>query len=127
MPDSSLNAAFFVTPGDVVGATVETVRSFDLTQFTPVGAVGIAAGPAKRVIRWGSDGLAFLTSAGEVVLLHLSSLSSHPPSTAPRAAGASGGDRRLRRECAVRAPGPPWGTLWVVTLAWGSLFCAGCE
>jgi hypothetical protein len=70
--DSSLNTAFFLTTGAGVGATI---RSFDLTHFTPIASVSIpgAAGTLSRLIRWGQNGLAFLSrdtnSSGRVFLI----------------------------------------------------------
>ncbi len=70
--DSSLNTAFFLTTGSGVGATI---RSFDLTHFTPIASVSIpgAAGTLSRLIRWGQNGLAFLcrdtNGSGRVFLI----------------------------------------------------------
>jgi hypothetical protein len=70
--DFSLNTAFFLTTSSGIGATI---RSFDLTHFTPIASVSVpsAAGTLSRLIRWGQNGLAFLSrdsnSSGRVFLI----------------------------------------------------------
>jgi hypothetical protein len=68
VPDSTLNLAFFAKIGN--GGTV-TIQSFDLTLFTPVTSITVSGvnGLPKRLIRWGQNGLAFNTDAGEIVLV----------------------------------------------------------
>ncbi|MCU1241416.1 MAG: hypothetical protein JWO71_2142, partial [Candidatus Acidoferrum typicum] len=70
--DSSLNIAFFLSGGSGTGATI---RSFDLTHFTPIGSVTVptATGTLSRLIRWGQNGLAFISrdanGGGQVFLV----------------------------------------------------------
>jgi hypothetical protein len=68
VPDSTLNLAFFAKIGN--WGTV-TIQSFDLTLFTPVASITVSGvnGLPKRLIRWGQNGLAFNTDAGEIVLV----------------------------------------------------------
>jgi hypothetical protein len=68
VPDSTLNLAFFAKIGN--GGTV-TIQSFDLTHFTPVSSITVSGvnGLPKRLIRWGQNGLAFNTDAGQIVLI----------------------------------------------------------
>jgi hypothetical protein len=68
VPDSTLNLAFFAKIGN--WGTV-TIQSFDLTLFTPVTSITVSGvnGSPKRLIRWGQNGLAFNTDAGEIVLV----------------------------------------------------------
>ena len=68
VPDSTLNTAFFLNQS--FGASTATIQSFDLTHFTPVGSITIpVSGQARHLVRWGQNGLAFHTDAGQVVLL----------------------------------------------------------
>ena len=72
VPDSTLNTAFFIgqTQSQVGGANF-TIESFNLTTFTPLDSVvvtGVSGGP-MRLIRWGTDGLAFNTSGGQIFII----------------------------------------------------------
>src|SRR6185437_13555959 len=80
VPDSNLNAAFFVTQQFGTGATIQV---FDLTHFTPVGSITIpnVTGAIKRLIRWGQNGLAFNTDAGQLYLVGADLVSPIPTST----------------------------------------------
>ena len=63
VPDSALNAAFSLD-GD-------TLNVFNLRQFTAAGSITVPflAGSPQRLIRWGANGLAWNTDAGQLVLL----------------------------------------------------------
>ena len=63
VPDSALNAAFSLS-----GATLNV---FNLRQFTTAGSITVPflAGSPQRLIRWGANGLAWNTDAGQLVLL----------------------------------------------------------
>jgi hypothetical protein len=68
VPDSSLNTAFFMNQSFATNTV--TIQSYDLTHFTPVGSINVpVTGNAKRLVRWGQNGLAFNTSDGQVVLV----------------------------------------------------------
>lgn len=92
VPDSSLNVAFIV-PSYTTGSNSITLDSFDLTHFTPIGSITIpnVTADALRVIRWGQNGLAFITGSfttpGEIYLVGGNFVSSAPPfvSTSPPA------------------------------------------
>jgi len=58
--DSTLNTAFFLS---ALGSGA-TIQSFDLTHFTPIGSATIpnATGTLSHLIRWGQDGLAFIST-----------------------------------------------------------------
>jgi hypothetical protein len=85
IPDSSLNTAFFMNQG--FGANTVTIQSYDLTHFTPVGSINVpVTGNARRLIRWGQNGLAFNTDSGQVFLVGGSFLAPVPttfPAPAP--------------------------------------------
>lgn len=65
-PDSSLNRAFFVTqfPSTML-------QSFNLTEFSAIGSLPIPgeSGFPRRIVRWGTNGVAFNTDAGHVWLI----------------------------------------------------------
>ncbi len=63
MPDSSLGSAFFVSTGASYYGTDATITAFDIDGYYPARSMTVSyvGGPPRRVIRWGTDGLAFLT------------------------------------------------------------------
>lgn len=69
VPDSSIDRAFFL--GQPPGASDFVLTSFDLGHYTPVAQAHVAgvSGFPKRLVRWGTDGLAFCTASG-VYILH---------------------------------------------------------
>jgi hypothetical protein len=85
VPDSSLNTAFFMNQS--FAPNTVTIQSYDLTHFTPVGSINVpVTGNARRLIRWGQNGLAFNTDSGQVVLVGGSFLAPVPttfPAPAP--------------------------------------------
>lgn len=80
VPDATNNTAYFAS--QQTGATV--IKSFDLTHFTLVGSITIpgVGGTVERVLRWGSNGLAFNTTGGQIVLVG-GNLPVAPPFPAP--------------------------------------------
>jgi hypothetical protein len=71
-PDSTLNAAFILgQTQDQIGSNTFTLQSFDLTHFTSVDSIVISNvnGNPSRLIRWGTNGLAFITFTGAVYLI----------------------------------------------------------
>lgn len=65
VPDSSLGVAFFVGQSQTnIFSGTYTLEAFDITHFTPLGTVTLnkISGTPVRLIRWGSSGLALLTS-----------------------------------------------------------------
>jgi hypothetical protein len=71
VPDSSVNKAFFLgQTSSQSGSQDFTIESFDLTHFTPIDSVVATnvSGSPLRLVRWGTDGLAFNTTGGQVVL-----------------------------------------------------------
>jgi uncharacterized repeat protein (TIGR01451 family) len=66
-PDSASGKVFYLTYSGSVGA----LHSVDLTNFVETGSIGISniQGNPSSLIRWGNDGLAFRTSAGQVFLI----------------------------------------------------------
>lgn len=67
VPDGTLNMAYFIgqTSNDV-GMQQYTLEASDLTHFNVLGAVAIpnVVGTPVKLIRWGANGLAFLTQTG---------------------------------------------------------------
>lgn len=81
VPDASLGSAFFVR-GEPYGSANATLSVYDLTHFylTSSSTIAFVGAPPRRPIRWGVDGLAFLTPE-LVVLVRGSAVL--PPSTTP--------------------------------------------
>lgn len=64
VPDGTLNIAYFVGHLQTASSAQEyTLEAFDLTHFTVLGAISIpnVVGVPVKLIRWGTNGLAFLT------------------------------------------------------------------
>jgi hypothetical protein len=68
VPDSGLNLAFFAAQ---TGYSSVAIYSYNLSTFAPVGSITISNvnGNPIRLIRWGQNGLAFNTDAGQIVLV----------------------------------------------------------
>jgi hypothetical protein len=68
VPDSILNKAFFLTNG---GTSSVTITSFDLTLFTQIDSITVnnVTGNPQRLIRWGQNGLAFITDGGQAFVI----------------------------------------------------------
>jgi YVTN family beta-propeller protein len=68
-PDSALNTAFFAGQTfSLNGVATFTIQSFDLTHYAPITSIhltGVTGNPV-RLIRWGTNGLAFNTTGGQV-------------------------------------------------------------
>ena len=72
IPDSTLNTAFFIGQTPSQNQTPDfTIESFDMTQLTPITSITLpnVNGIPLRLIRWGLNGLAFNTDAGQVYLI----------------------------------------------------------
>lgn len=71
IPDSSLGKAFFLSQTQNAGLTTVTLQSFNLTSFALLNSITIPNlnGTVQTLVRWGSNGLAFSTSKGQIVLL----------------------------------------------------------
>jgi hypothetical protein len=69
IPDSTLNKAFFIT--GFSGSPTWTITSLDLKVFTTISTitVGGIVGTPQHLIRWGQNGLAFITDGGQVFLI----------------------------------------------------------
>jgi hypothetical protein len=69
VPDSTLNTLFFVSLSSNIGTT--TIQAFDLTKFNLIGSLTFPTVTATpiRLIRWGTNGLAFNTDQGPVYLV----------------------------------------------------------
>jgi hypothetical protein len=66
-PDGSLGTAFFLGQSETnFGSGTYTLTSFDMQRLTPIASATISnmIGTPKRLIRWGSNGLAIATVSG---------------------------------------------------------------
>jgi len=66
--DSNLNVGFFAAQ---TGGSSVVIYSFNLGTFAPLGSIVVSnvSGNPLRLIRWGQNGLAFNTDAGQIVLI----------------------------------------------------------
>ncbi|MCM3873911.1 MAG: hypothetical protein ND895_24750 [Pyrinomonadaceae bacterium] len=86
--DSSVGRVFFIDgaslPDDAIGSTVG-IRAFDPNTFLPLGSVMVSGvnGRVRSFIRWGTNGLAFCTSGGQVFLIQSSLVSTVGPAPTP--------------------------------------------
>lgn len=71
IPDSSLGKAFFLSQTQNAGPTTVTLQSFNLTNFALLNSITISNlnGTVQTLVRWGSNGLAFSTNKGQIVIL----------------------------------------------------------
>lgn len=72
VPDSTLGAAFFLgQTSSQVNSPNFTIESYNLTNFTSTGSITLpnVNGNPLRLIRWGPNGLAFNTDAGQLYLI----------------------------------------------------------
>jgi hypothetical protein len=120
--DATINRVFYLNQNSP-NVTSRIISAFDASHFTPAGSTELdgLAGGAFDLIRWGTDGLAFLTAkdpwgngTGRVVLLHGPAVlpRSLTPNPAPSVSAASPGN--------VTAPA---GNTWVTIT--GSNFVPG--
>jgi hypothetical protein len=68
VPDSTLNRAFFAELSD---SSTATIQAFDQKEFTSLGSIvipNVSAAPT-RIVRWGNNGIAFITRQGAVYLV----------------------------------------------------------
>jgi hypothetical protein len=67
VPDSTLNAAFFVN----ASVLPNIIEAFNFTTHPLIGSIPIPAitGNPRRLIRWGQNGLAFNTDGGQIYLI----------------------------------------------------------
>ncbi|MBI2953284.1 MAG: hypothetical protein HYY30_03150 [Chloroflexi bacterium] len=65
-PDGAVGRTFFLTSG-----TADVIQAFDQATFAFVGSIEVPGvnGTSSSLIRWGSDGLAFRTSGGQIFLI----------------------------------------------------------
>jgi len=70
VPDLALGLGFFVTGDPSVPGII--IKSVDLVHGNTVSTFSLpdVTGLPLRVVRWGADGLAFLTDSGEFVVVH---------------------------------------------------------
>lgn len=83
--DSAINRAFYLTAPDFSGTQTLTLRVYDLQTFVPVGTLDIpnVVGAPTRIVRWGSNGLAFCTSSGQLFIIQTTLVSSGDPIPTP--------------------------------------------
>jgi hypothetical protein len=69
-PDGATGRVFFLTRTD----SGHRLTAYDVRTFLPLGSLAIpgVSGRASRLLRWGTDGLAFRTDGGQIFLIRTS-------------------------------------------------------
>jgi Calx-beta domain len=82
--DVSVGRAYFVT-GNAFGGGSRTLKAFDINTFVLVGEAPIPGivGEARSLVRWGANGLAFRTNAGQLFIIQTTLIPSSEPVPAP--------------------------------------------
>src|SRR5258706_5866561 len=83
--DSAINRAFYLTAPGFSGTQTLTLRVYDTQTFVPVGTLDIpnVVGAPTRIVRWGSNGLAFCTNSGQLFIIQTTLVSSGDPVPTP--------------------------------------------
>ena len=72
-PDAANGRVFFLSSANLSSGQngTATIQAYDLTTFLPTGAITITGvvGPVSSLIPYGSNGLAFRTTSGQVFLI----------------------------------------------------------
>lgn len=82
LPDSANGRAYFLVSGP--SGSIQ-IRAYDINTFLLLGTVNVAgvSGSPTSLIRWGTNGLAFRTSGGRVVIVQTSLVSAAEPVPTP--------------------------------------------
>ena len=83
--DSAINRAFYLTAPGFSGTQTLTLRVYDTQTFVPVGTLDIpnVVGAPTRMVRWGSNGLAFCTNSGQLFIIQTTLVSPGDPIPTP--------------------------------------------
>jgi hypothetical protein len=87
VPDSAAGRAYYLL-NDFSNSTVRTIRVFDINTFVLIGSITVTGvnGDVTNMVRWGSNGLAFRTSGGQLFMVQSSLIPSADPIPTPTAA-----------------------------------------
>jgi len=82
--DGSVNRVFYLVRDQSVGTTW-LLKAFDATTFALVGTLQFTnvAGDVKNLVRWGANGLAFVTTGGKVYVIQTSLIPTENPVPTP--------------------------------------------
>ena len=80
VPDAAVGRVYYLN-SDFFNSSTLTLKAYDVNTFLPVGSQIISgvSGTPTNLVRWGANGLAFCTSAGEVYILQTSLIPSGSP------------------------------------------------
>ena len=86
VPDPAVGRAYYLTPAGSP-ANAWTLKAYDINTFTLIGSLTIpnVSGGPTALVRWGTNGLAFRTNGGQIVLVHTSLIPTQNPIPAPSA------------------------------------------
>jgi hypothetical protein len=89
--DSSVGRAYFLSGSQSSPNYSLTLKAFDVNTFNPVGTLTIPGvnGNVSRLVRWGSNGLAFCTDGGQLFLIQTALIPSADPVPSPTPTPAS--------------------------------------
>jgi hypothetical protein len=84
--DSAVGRAYYLM-SDFSNSTVKTIRVFDINTFVLIGTITVTGvnGDATNMVRWGSNGLAWRTSGGQLIMVQSSLIPSADPIPTPTA------------------------------------------
>ena len=87
VPDSAAGRAYYLL-NDFSNPSVKTIRVFDINTFVLIGTITVAgvSGDTTNMVRWGSNGLAFRTTGGQLFMVQSSLIPSADPIPTPTAA-----------------------------------------
>jgi hypothetical protein len=85
--DSAVGRAYYLL-SDFTNSSVKTIRVFDINTFVLIGSITVTGvnGDTTNMVRWGSNGLAWRTSGGQLIMVQSSLIPSADPIPTPTAA-----------------------------------------
>ncbi|HYW72638.1 MAG TPA: Calx-beta domain-containing protein [Pyrinomonadaceae bacterium] len=86
VPDSTVGRAYYLV-NDFSNSSVRPIRVFDLNTFVLIGTINVSGvnGDVTNMVRWGSNGLAFRTTNGQLFIVQSSLIPSADPIPSPTA------------------------------------------
>lgn len=88
VPDSSVGRTFFISGTDQSDSTINAtivIRAFDQNTFVPVGSLNLPGvnGRVRSAVRFGTNGLAIITSGGQLFLIQSNLITPTTPAPTP--------------------------------------------
>ena len=107
VPDAKIGRVFFLTGS---GGTL-TLQAFDTQTFLEVGSLAVpgVSGSPRSLIRWGTNGLAFRTSGGQLFLIRTALITDAQPSSLSLSPALVVGGTAATGTLTLAAPAPSGG------------------